>query len=155
QADVVEIHRAAIADLQAASYNLQYKKAQQIVGLSFQMADKSSPLSKVNVRKAVSLAIDKDALASTILGNTGVTGWGSLWLPPLEPSADQPEYRQASEKPDPYDPAQAKKLLADSGYAAGQVKLQLALGNSFPEQQAIGQAIQQMLNAIGLQVELA
>jgi peptide/nickel transport system substrate-binding protein len=156
QADIAETQRPSVADLQKANFNIEFKKAQQLIGFYFLQAwDKSTFLSNINVRKAISMAVDRDSIAKSILSGIGVSPWGVVWPPPYDPSADVPEYRQATEKPDPYDPAQAKKLLADAGFAPNQVKVQLVVTNQFPEQAQISQAVQQMVNAIGIQVELS
>ncbi len=71
--------------------------------------DPKSPWSDVRVRKAASLAIDRQALADVHwpdgapMGTLGLTGDANT-LP---------------RKPDPYDPEQAKKLLAEAGYPNG------------------------------------
>ncbi len=70
--------------------------------------DPKSPWSDLRVRKAASLAIDRQALCdihapgATPIGNLGFKG---------DPLVEFPA--------DPYDPAQAKKLMAEAGYTKG------------------------------------
>ncbi|HVA26103.1 MAG TPA: ABC transporter substrate-binding protein [Chloroflexota bacterium] len=155
QADIAETQRPSVADLQKANFRVEFKKAQQLIGFYFlQSWDKSTFLNNINVRKAVSMAVDRDTLAKTILDNIGVSPWGVTWPPPFDPSAELPEYQQATAKPDPYDPAQSKKLLADAGLAPNQVRLKLVVTNQFPEQAQLSQAVQQMVNAVGIHVDL-
>ena len=71
--------------------------------------DPKSPWSDVRVRKAASLAIDRKTLADVHMPGCGPIGSLALEGDPM--GLDFP--------PDPYDPEQAKKLLAEAGYAKG------------------------------------
>lgn len=70
------------------------------------------PIADVNVRKALSLAINRPELIATILGGFGeeaarfIVGPGTLGFDP-------------SWELDPYDPAAATQLLADAGFGGG------------------------------------
>ena len=68
-----------------------------------------SPWSDVRVRKAASLAIDRQSVAD--IHAPGVGPAGSFGLP-YDPNT-------LPRDPDPYDPGQAKKLLAEAGYPDG------------------------------------
>jgi peptide/nickel transport system substrate-binding protein len=71
--------------------------------------DPKSPWSNPKVRKAASLAIDRKTLADIYMPGCGPIG--ALALPNDANGVQFP--------PDPYDPAQAKKLLAEAGYPKG------------------------------------
>ncbi len=71
--------------------------------------DPKSPWANPKVRKAASLAIDRKTLA-----DIHMPGCGPIGGLPLEGDAMGVEL-----PPDPYDPAQAKKLLAEAGYPNG------------------------------------
>jgi peptide/nickel transport system substrate-binding protein len=75
------------------------------------MNTQEKPFSDIRVRKAVAHAIDKKALIDTVLKGlaTGLTG-------PFPSGCDFYEPNVAAY---PYDPAQAKKLLAEAGYPNG------------------------------------
>lgn len=66
------------------------------------------PLDNPQVRQALNLAFDKANYLKTVFGNTA--GAASLVYPPNTWSYDK------AIKPYAYDPAQAKKLLAQAGY---------------------------------------
>ena len=105
------------------------------------------PLNDVKVRKALSLAIDRQILVDRVTKGGQKPAYS--FTPPSENYYDPPTYL-------PYDPALARKLLADAGFPDG---------NGFPEfellyntnegHQKIAQAIQQFwLKELGIKVTL-
>jgi peptide/nickel transport system substrate-binding protein len=72
--------------------------------------DPKSPWADTRVRKAASLAIDRQSLADIFMPG-GCKGMGSMAMEGDSFGVNFP--------PDPYDPAQAKKLLAEAGYPKG------------------------------------
>ena len=97
------------------------------------------PFDKVEVRRAVNMAINKDRIVQVINGRA---------LPanqPLPPS--MPGYTK-DYKGYPHDPDGAKKLLAEAGYPDG-FETELFAMNTDPNPR-IAQAIQQDLKAIGI-----
>ncbi len=72
--------------------------------------DPDSPLYNPNVRKAVSLAIDREGIGENVLHGTHEP-WGSYWSPYILGY----RYRE----PDPYDPDEARRLLEEAGYPNG------------------------------------
>ena len=104
--------------------------------------DPNSPWSNPKVRKAASLAIDRKMLADTHQPGSGPIG--SLSLPGDPMGADFP--------PDPYDPEQAKKLLAEAGYPKG-----FHSGKFYPNQSGLwpyGEQVATYWKAIGITVDL-
>ena len=69
------------------------------------------PFDDVRVRKAINMAINKKAIIDAVYLTTGVAAKNPI--PPTQWS-----YNDAI-KDDPYDPAAAKKLLAEAGYPNG------------------------------------
>jgi peptide/nickel transport system substrate-binding protein len=106
------------------------------------MWDPKSPFHDPRVRKAVSLAIDRKSLSEAdTLGASKPNG-------NLMPKTM--EYAVPIE-PDPYDPAQAKKLLAEAGYPNG-----FDGGDLYPIPPyfATGEAIVNYLGAVGIKMRL-
>jgi peptide/nickel transport system substrate-binding protein len=104
---------------------------------------KVKPLDDVRVRQAINMAINKERIVQILNGRAKVA---NQVLPPAMPGYDQ------SYKGYPYDPAQAKKLLADAGLADG-FSTELYVMNTDP-QPRIAQAIQQDLAAIGIKADI-
>jgi peptide/nickel transport system substrate-binding protein len=71
--------------------------------------DPKSPWSDIRVRKAASLAIDRKTLADIFMPGMG----------PATSMAMEGDPNGVQFPPDPYDPVQAKKLLAEAGYPDG------------------------------------
>jgi ABC-type transport system substrate-binding protein len=104
---------------------------------------KAKPLDDVRVRQAINMAINKDRIVR-IINNRGVPA--SQALPPAMPGYDK------DQKGYPYDPEQAKKLLAEAGLKDG-FATELYAMNVDPNPR-IAQAIQQDLAAIGIKAEI-
>ncbi|WP_253704750.1 ABC transporter substrate-binding protein [Thermus scotoductus] len=101
------------------------------------------PLNDLRVRQALNMAIDKEKIVR-IINNRAIPA--VQILPPLMPgyAKDYMGY--------PYDPAKAKKLLAEAGYPDG-FSTVLFANNTDPNPR-IAQSIQQDLANIGVRVEL-
>lgn len=78
--------------------------------------DAKSPWADIRVRRAASLAIDRDGINKAIYG--GLSKPHGNFIPKaFEFSVDVP--------PDPYDPEKAKALLKEAGFAPGALKVKL------------------------------
>ena len=103
--------------------------------------DPKSPCSNPKVRKAMSLAIDRQTLADVHM--PGCKGIGSIGLEGDPNLADFP--------PDAYDPEKAKKLLVEAGYPNG-----FNAGTFYPYQGGYwpyGEQIANYWKAIGISVD--
>ena len=106
------------------------------------MWDPKSPWADQRVRKAASLAIDRKGLSEAeTLGASKPNG--NVVLRSME-------YALPIE-PDPYDPAQAKKLLAEAGYPNGFDGGDLT---PIPPYSAVGEAAVNYLGAVGIRMKL-
>lgn len=93
-----------------------------------------SPVTDVNVRKAINMAIDREAIVQGVLDGYGAAAY-SLALPMFE-------YYDSSVEGYSYDPEGAKALLAEAGYADG-IDLEIegnfaGLSNASDVVQAVG-----------------
>ncbi len=83
-----------------------------------------APLENVKVRQAINMSIDRQVLADAILGPGNSGGPALMPLPP-----ESWAYTKKFEGSVKYDPARAKKLLAEAGFPNG-VTLKLCATNS-------------------------
>jgi peptide/nickel transport system substrate-binding protein len=118
---------------------------------------KVKPLDDVRVRRALRLAVDGDALNEAIMANKGmrhgpVPMWAGYGMSEEE-LAKLPGFRRiADDKKDPQDIAEAKKLLAQAGYAQGfNITMKFRQCCQYAEQTAM---LKEQLKAVGINLEL-
>ena len=108
-----------------------------------------SPWRDIRVRKAVNLAIDRAGIIK-LLGGFAVAAKGAV--DPSSPWFGHPQFDVK------YDPATAKKLLAEAGYSAAKpLTLKVMVSPSGSGQmlpQPMNEYIQQNLKAVGVKLEL-
>jgi peptide/nickel transport system substrate-binding protein len=105
-----------------------------------------NPFKDVRVREAFYLAIDENAIAAKVM--RGAATPSALMISPLLFDLSKDFKRPA------YDPAKAKKLLADAGYPSGfEVTLDCP-NDRYVNDEAICQAVVAMLARIGVKVDL-
>lgn len=115
------------------------------------------PLNEVAVRQAISYAIDRKSIATSIVGNPDTAA--SQLFP-----ASLPAWHDATLDPFAYDPAKAAKLLAGAGFTKGddgvlvrdgkRFEIEMRTYDSRPELPVIGVAIQGMLKEVGIAVTM-
>lgn len=101
-------------------------------------------LANLQVRRAINHAIDRQALVDAVWGGKGQL-IGSM-VPPTDP------WFEDLSDTYPYDPAKAKELLAEAGYATG-LSLRLRVP-SLPYGPTAGRFIAAQLKEVGIDVEL-
>lgn len=105
-----------------------------------------NPLKDVRVRRALSLAIDRKAIAAKVMEDLAAPA-GQLMPPNV--------YATVAElKPDPYDPKKAKALLAEAGYPDGFGLTIHGPNNRYVNDAKIVQAVAQMLARIGIKTKV-
>lgn len=116
-----------------------------------------SPLNEVDVRRAISYAIDRKGIATAVVGNPD-TAASQLFPPSL------PAWHDGSLPPFTFDPKKAAELLASAGFAKGgdgilsrdgkRFEIEMLTYDSRPELPVIGVAIQGMLKDVGIDVSI-
>ena len=101
------------------------------------------PLADPRVRRALNLAVDRDAILRNVAGGRGVLAAGTI--PPGLAGHD------STRRPYPFDPEAAKRLLAEAGHATLTIQL---WRSSRPIYARIAQSIQQDLASAGVTVEI-
>jgi peptide/nickel transport system substrate-binding protein len=116
-----------------------------------QLGDPESPFVDVRVRRALSMAIDRDALAKAIFNNQYVnslfvpSNLGKWALKPNQLDASVAQYYK-------YNPSEAKRLLQEAGAANLSIKFAFTTNSSGADvgRNAIAEALNNMINAIGI-----
>jgi peptide/nickel transport system substrate-binding protein len=102
--------------------------------------------SDVNVRRALNLAVDKDAIANNVFGGFATVEECQILSPSILGYNDSLEAF-------PYDPDQAKQLLEDAGVAGGTVQLVGQAGRWLRDREVI-EAVAGYWTAAGLKVQV-
>lgn len=102
------------------------------------------PMSDPRVRKAIELAINKDAYGQVV--------YQGRYIPSVGPILPVSNFFPEGAQPYPYDPAKARELLKEAGYPDG-FTAKLWIGN-FPDRVSGATVIQSMLAEVGIKVEV-
>ena len=108
----------------------------------------NDPFRDVRVRKALNLAINKTEIIETF--------WAGAAIPQamFSLTPNHPDHK-AEWVPYPYDPDEAKRLLADAGYADGfEFDFQTAVVAGVPEVPEVAEVITQYWSSVGLEPKL-
>lgn len=105
----------------------------------------SKPFNDARVRQALAMAIDRDALVDLVLEGLGQ---------PARDNVISPQYRYFADTPAvPYDPAGARKLLAEAGYPSG-LKIPLICSNRPAIRSTVGVAMKEMTRPGGFDIDV-
>ncbi|MGE0310558.1 MAG: ABC transporter substrate-binding protein [Lautropia sp.] len=105
-----------------------------------------NPLKDARVRKAISLALNRDAIVDRVMEKQAVPAGQFLEKSFFGTSKNL--------SPDKYDPAGAKKLLAEAGYPDGfQITLHTP-NNRYVNDEKIAQAVAQFLTRVGIDTKV-
>ncbi|MBL8642906.1 MAG: hypothetical protein JNK21_03150, partial [Rhodospirillaceae bacterium] len=135
-----------IAALEAVGNRFHRRNPTRVLVLALDNIREGSPFKDVRVRQALNYAINRKAIIDTLLGGV------------VEP-ASQPAVPVAvgyvpGLKPYDYDPAKAKALLAEAGYAKGLSFLVELPGGQLANDTAITQQIAADLSAVGVRMDI-
>jgi peptide/nickel transport system substrate-binding protein len=106
----------------------------------------ANPLRDIRVRKAISMALNREAIVDRVMEKLAVPA-GQL-LP------EQFFGTSKKLKPEKFDPEAAKKLLAEAGYPNGFQMTLHAPNNRYINDEKIAQAVAQFLTRIGIDIKL-
>ncbi|CAG9178564.1 ABC transporter substrate-binding protein [Cupriavidus respiraculi] len=104
-----------------------------------------NPFKDARVRAAISHSLNRDAIVSRIMEGLAVPA-SSIVSPQI--------FGHPGTKPDAYDAARAKKLLAEAGYPDGFGLTLHATNNRYLNDAAVAQATASMLTRIGIQTKV-
>lgn len=110
---------------------------------NIQMNKESGQLQSLELRQAVAMAIDREALVETMFGGEGVGAETTdQWFPPAFQTTGSSDFE--------FDPERAKELVEQAG--GGKLTLHYTVGR-YPKDQEVGEAVAGMLSNVGFDVE--
>jgi len=134
-----------VAAIEAEGFHVVKFPANPTVSVIFDVLTPQSPWHKREVREAIAHAIDADAIIKGLFAD----------IPNRDPMlAPGEEGYDPAMKNYAYDPALAKKLLAEAGYANGFKMPLYYAGASFYGFRQAAEAVSLYLNAVGIECEL-
>jgi peptide/nickel transport system substrate-binding protein len=148
-ADIVQLSGATLATLDSDTKTVQTPDAWTsslfIGGLYFDRPEyKEVPYADPNVRKAMAMAIDREAIAKNLYGGAAEpgTGWG---IYPFSNELTPPKY----------DPETAKQMLKDANWPSDYVMtLWVQASPQLGDVQTLTEAIAAMLNDVGIKTKI-
>ena len=142
QANIVLIEPRQIAEAKAAGLQVQINEKNSTWDIYMNVTRDSTK--DLRVRQAMMHALDREAIA-------GALGFGASSPTAQLFASSSPVYDKALEAIYPYDPAKAKKLLAEAGFKDGVDVSWLLLNTT--EYRPIAEAIQAMWAEVGIRVK--
>jgi peptide/nickel transport system substrate-binding protein len=147
-ADFIDVGVEKAQEVKQAGFNVLPYSAPGVLQVMFNLANPNAPTRDINVRKALSYAINRQSLNDFLwygeappLGNPFPSQLGGQPIPP-----------------DPYDVAQAEQFLGQTAYRSGgqplTIELNAQVRSAVPQMQQIAQAIQADWRKIGVQSEI-
>ncbi len=148
QSGQIDIAHSVIPDqiptLENEGFGIFIGQRGSAMSLAF-IGNRGGPMESQQVRQALNYAVDREAIADTLLAGTTVP---AVW--PVEGVNGHDPGRQ----PYPYDPERAQELLAEAGYPDGfDIVAEITVG-SFPADADIYEAMAGYLAEVGVNVEL-
>ena len=135
----------AVDALTKAGFNIEKLPVHPTQSVQFQVANTKTPWANLKVRQAMAYAIDTNAIVSGLLHGVPVH-YPRLVPGELGYDANLKDYK--------YDPAMAKKLLNEAGYANGfKMPLYFSAGVYFGTQET-AEAVSLYLKAVGIETKV-
>ncbi len=148
EADITLISQDKVKEAQDAGLNVVYKENANMVGLFCNMQWATPAFADIRFRKAVNLAIDKDAIIKHILGGRAKSAVNYPGVNILACGGDP------NLKPYPYDPEEARRLIKSGGYEGYEFRVPSFTRNACPEFPRIIEAVTGYWEKIGLKPKI-
>jgi peptide/nickel transport system substrate-binding protein len=145
------VRQADLEALRKSHPNLVYKDVVDNVTSAIYMRTDQAPFNDVRVRRAISMALDRQGVIDAVYlkgqPTPAIAPGLTAWSLPIDQLGEGARYYQ-------YNPKEAKRLLAEAGYARG-FKTQLNFTGGYGRDMVDAvQLLEQYLKEIGIEVEL-
>jgi peptide/nickel transport system substrate-binding protein len=152
EVDVADVSRERVAELEKEGYPVHFRKEEAILTMYWILPRDGQPTADKRVREAMNLAVDRAEIAQAIFA--GKADPASIPLG-LSWSFRDIGFKVTPEMVYPYDPARAKKLLADAGFAGGFSQEVYAFQlPGLPEGKAFAEAVSGYWQKIGIKTKI-
>ncbi len=152
EADIIEISRDRVKEVERGGFPIYTRKDDSLLHLWWVQPWENTPIKDKRVREALNISIDRKEVAETIFGgmaDPGAIPFGLSWAFP------DVNFKVTPDLAYPYDPARAKKLLADAGYPGGfPIEVYAFQLPGLPEGSAMAEAVTGYWRKIGVQPKL-
>jgi len=154
EADIADLSRERVKELQREGYPMHFRKEEAIANLWVILGPDGmpAPMKDKRVREAMNMAIDRNEVVQAIFAGHGEVAsvpYGLSW------AFKDVGFKPTPEMTYPYDPARAKKLLADAGVPNGfPLDVYAFQLPGFPEGKAFAEAIAGYWEKIGIKPKL-
>ena len=142
----IQISPDAFDDITAAGGHVLTVPAGTVYTLALNIQRPGSPFADVRVRRAMNYAVDKEQIARVLYGGTV--------KPSGQPASSITAGFDPAIAPFPLDPARARALLAEAGYAGGFDLVVEVVTNAIPADAVTYSAIARDLAAVGVRAEV-
>jgi peptide/nickel transport system substrate-binding protein len=149
--DVIGIGRERVAEVKQAGFKVFTKAGSTISGGYFHQQWDDVPVADIRVRKALNLAINREEIKEFLFAGQGeVAATYPLGSGVLLAGGDP------SLEPYPYDPEEAKRLLAEAGYPPGTLTINMASYTraGFEELPRVAEAIAGYWKKVGVDTKI-
>ncbi len=154
EVDVADVSRERVKELEKESFPVYFRRDEAILSMWWVLAPEGlpMPMKDKRVREAMNLAVDRAEIAQSIFAgkaDPAALRMGLSW------SFKDIGLKVTPEMVYPYDPARAKKLLADAGQAAGfSLDVYAYQLPGLPEGKAFAEAVSGYWEKIGIKTKL-
>jgi len=131
--------------LRQRGYSILTSPAPRNIWIGYNFAS-DAPVKDIRVRRALNHAVDRAAINDAVYGGLGVPAVGPISKPTRFSQAIEPAY--------PFDPAKAKQMLAEAGFARGFDVTFAAPNGRYPKDREIAEIVASQLEQVGLKVKL-
>jgi peptide/nickel transport system substrate-binding protein len=152
EVDILEVSRERVKELQGSGVPITMKRQDAHVDFWWIQPWTNAPIRDKRVREALNIAIDRGELIDSVFA--GMAEPGAVPFAMASAVRDV-KFRISSEHVYPYDPARAKRLLAEAGYPNGfPMELYAYQLPGLPEGRAMAEALAGYWHKIGVQTSL-